>query len=74
MNEIFHILCSEYGWTIEYVANLKVKQISTMLDANVSYKKRLNENVESSKNEKGVKIDNVNDMVRYGLLSKRKKK
>ena len=45
-----------------------------MLDANVSYKKRLNENVESSKNEKGVKIDNVNDMVRYGLLSKRKKK
>ncbi len=74
LSEIFHLLCSEYGWTISYVANLKVKQITTMLGANVSCKKRLNENVKSSgKPEKGVKIKNVKDMIQYGLLRKRKK-
>lgn len=59
--EILHILCSTYGWTIDYIKTLNIGQIKLILDGKNSCEKIINEKVGKRKNKDG-NIETVNDM------------
>lgn len=70
LKEIFYKLCSNYGWTIEYVASLKIKQITTLMEAEVKYKNRLVGNKQENNDNN---IGSVDDMINSGMIAKGKK-
>lgn len=66
ISEVFYKLCHEYGWTIEYVASLKMKQVITMLKAELSYKEKIN--LENRKVNNVGNINSRDDIVRSNVL------
>jgi len=82
---LFHTLCSNYGWTIEYVSTLNMKQIRKILQGSSRYVEMV-EKIQSKNRDKTrnysnrnyspdlPSINDVEDMRNSGFFKVNKKK
>jgi len=57
---IFHLLCSTYGWTIDYVASLKSRQIRLMLEGRIEHDKSMNPDIDALQKDQQFKDNAFN--------------
>jgi hypothetical protein len=71
MKVMIYLLCKNFGWTLEYVCNLTIRQIKFLFSGEVEYNNLINKSSGKSKN-KG--INSTDDLIGSKIFKVNKKR